>query len=62
MRVIHEGRGGFIEEDDLRFQIEHIEAGHFCIHLPRGVRLPPEIIEKLKAFAAARNPAWYVDN
>ncbi len=36
MRVVHEGRGGYIEIDDKRYPIELVERGHFSIHYVKG--------------------------
>ena len=38
MRIVHEGRGGFIEIEGKRYVIEHVEEGRFCIHYPGGHR------------------------
>jgi hypothetical protein len=38
MRVVHEGRGGYVEFDDVRYPIEHVEGGCFAIHFPAGHR------------------------
>lgn len=38
MRIVHEGRGGYIEIDGKRYVIEHVEGGRFCIHYPSGHR------------------------
>jgi hypothetical protein len=34
-RIVHQGRGGYIELDGERIPIEHVEGGRFAIHLPR---------------------------
>ena len=36
MRIVHEGRGGYIELDDRRYPIEHVEGGRFTIHYAAG--------------------------
>ena len=38
MRVVHEGRGGYVEVDGRRYAIEHVEGGRFCVHFPGGQR------------------------
>ena len=38
MHIVHEGRGGYIEMDDRRYSIEHVEGGRFCIHFRVGKR------------------------
>ncbi len=38
MRIVHQGRGGFIEIDGSQYAIEHIEGGRFAIHFPSGQR------------------------
>jgi hypothetical protein len=35
-RIVHQGRGGYIEIDGERYAIEHVEGGRFCIHVPNG--------------------------
>jgi len=37
-KILHEGRGGYIELDGLRYAIEHVADGRFCIHFPSGNR------------------------
>ncbi|NRR28660.1 hypothetical protein HSX11_00365 [Oxalobacteraceae bacterium] len=62
MQIVHEGRGGYVELAGHRFNIEHVDAGHFCISLPRGVQVAPELMDALKVFAAAQDPSWYVED
>lgn len=63
MKVIHQGRGGYIELEYQRYQIEHIEAGHFCIHFPSGNRThPARHLAALIEFAKAQDPEWHVEN
>lgn len=38
MRIIHEGRGGYIEISGRRYAIEHVGDGRFAIHFPSGNR------------------------
>jgi len=38
MRIVHEGRGGYVEIEGRRYVIEHVEGGRFCIHFPSGHR------------------------
>lgn len=33
VRVVHEGRGGYVEVGGRRYAIEHVGGGRFCIHL-----------------------------
>jgi len=63
MKAIHQGRGGYIEIAHQRYQIEHIEAGRFCIHFPSGnrARLTQHLVA-LTEFAKAQNPEWQVEN
>lgn len=38
MRIVHQGRGGYVDIDGRRYAIEHVEGGRFCIHFPSGNR------------------------
>ena len=38
LRIVHEGRGGYIEIDGVRYAIEHVEGGRFSIHVLRNPR------------------------
>jgi hypothetical protein len=33
-RIVHQGRGGYIEIDGARYAIEHVGGGRFCIEVP----------------------------
>lgn len=37
-RVVHEGRGGYVEIEGTRYPIEHVGAGRFTIAFPNGTR------------------------
>jgi hypothetical protein len=40
LRVVHEGRGGYVELDERRYPIELVEGGRFCIHFSGHPRDP----------------------
>jgi len=63
LRVVHEGRGGYLEIEGVRYPIEHVEGGRFAIHLPSGKR-PARFAEHLAAlerFVAADQSRWAID-
>jgi hypothetical protein len=64
MKVVHEGRGGYIELEGVRYNIEHIEVSCFAIHFPCGNRhkFLQSHLDQLTAFAESREPRWYVEN
>ncbi len=37
-RVVHEGRGGYVELEGTRYPMEHVGEGRFEIHFPNGQR------------------------
>ena len=62
IKVVHEGRGGYVELEGRRYTIDHVEGGCFCIHFPNGHRhksLQDHFV-RLTAFAESRDPKWYV--
>lgn len=59
MRIVHEGRGGYIELDDARYPIEHVAAGCFVIHAP--ARAPGAHREALQALVRAEPQKWSLD-
>ena len=62
VKVVHEGRGGYVELDGFRYTIDHVEGGVFCIQFPSGnkhTRLALHRVE-LTVFAESRDPKWYV--
>jgi hypothetical protein len=62
MRIVHQGRGGYIELDGCRYAIEHIQAGHFCIHFHNSLfQKRHEHLAQLTEFAQAQEPKWYVE-
>jgi uncharacterized protein (DUF2345 family) len=60
MRIVHEGRGGYIELDGERYVIEHVEAGQFCIHASNGSRTSKrqEQLEQLRQLARDEPERW----
>jgi hypothetical protein len=64
MRIVHEGRGGYIEIDGRRYCIEHTEGGRFCIHFPSGHRhaTRPADLEQLRELVRAEPAHWELDD
>ena len=62
MRIVHEGRGGYIELDDRRYPIEHIEGGRFSIHYPAGKRANPEHLSALQHLVDSEPDKWAVES
>jgi hypothetical protein len=62
MRIVHEGRGGYIEIDGRRYVIEHVEAGRFCIHYPSGHRAEGRAkdLEQLSALVRNDPDTWAI--
>ncbi len=61
-RIVHEGRGGYVEIDGRRYAIELVEGGSFVIHFPcsnRHTKLAAhrEILHRL-----AEERRWYVED
>ncbi|MEQ9586463.1 MAG: hypothetical protein RJS97_00575 [Parvibaculaceae bacterium] len=36
IKTVHEGRGGYVEPEGVRYTIDHVAEGCFCIHFPSG--------------------------
>lgn len=36
IKTVHEGRGGYVEFEGVRYTIDHVAEGCFCIHFPAG--------------------------
>ena len=64
IKTVHEGRGGYVLYKGARYNIDHIEAGHFSIHFPSGNCRPDlqEHLVVLTKFAESKDPPWYVEN
>ena len=64
MKVIHLGRGGHIEHENSKYEIESVNDGHFCIHFPSGQRHKnlQKHLNELREFAESKEPKWYVEN
>lgn len=62
IKIVHEGRGGYVEYDGFRYTIDHVDQGCFCIHFPSGNRHKKlqAHFDALTAFAESREPKWYV--
>lgn len=62
VKIVHHGRGGYVELDGVRYTIDHVAGGVFCIHFPAG-NTHAKLAEhrgELTAFAESRDPQWYV--
>ncbi len=64
IKIVHQGRGGYLEFDGCRYGIEHVEGGSFAIFFPDGNRHGnlQDHLEKLHAFAEGNSPKWFVEN
>jgi hypothetical protein len=62
MRIVHEGRGGYIEIDDARYPIEHVGEGRFDIHVSRHKRdaARERHLRELEAFVAKEPDRWSI--
>ena len=63
LRIVHEGRGGYIELGGHRYLIEHVEGGRFFIHYPSGNRSPSRDghLATLEALCAAEPEKWRIE-
>ncbi len=61
MRIVHEGRGGYVELDDGRYPIEHVEGGRFSIHYVAGKHPNPEHLAALQRLAQAEPEKWFLE-
>jgi len=62
-RVVHQGRGGYVEVEGTRYPIEHIEGGAFSVSFPgknRHRRLAQHL-EALEALARAEPGKWAIE-
>lgn len=59
MRIVHEGRGGYLELEGVRYPIEHVEGGRFAIHVTAG--LPAGHRAALDALIASEPDRWALD-
>jgi hypothetical protein len=64
VKVVHKGRGGYVEYEGKKYFIELANNGSFYISFPSGNRhsklqLHLKILTK---FAASKNPKWHVEN
>lgn len=64
MRIVYEGRGGYIEIDGKRYIIEHVEGGRFCIHYPSGHRHAKRgaDLEQLLRLVRDEPAKWTIDD
>lgn len=57
------GRAGYISVDGTKYEIEHIERGHFAIHFPGAGRTASQAhLDALHTYATRQVPRWYVEN
>lgn len=63
-KVVHEGRGGYVEVDGYRYPIEHIEGGRFAIHFPAGnrSRKRDEHHRALIALCESAPERWFIES
>lgn len=61
MRIVHEGRGGYIELDDRKYPIEHIQGGHFAIHYVAGKHPNAEHLAALQRLAQTEPEKWALE-
>ena len=63
VKVVHEGRGGYVEVDGRRYDIEHVEGGRFCIHFPSGHRTRKRAsdLEALEALCRSEPEMWSIE-
>lgn len=64
MRIVHEGRGGYIELGDKRYVIEHVEGGRFAIHFPSGHRHAGRAadLKALRRLVREQPATWALDD
>lgn len=62
IKVVHEGRGGYVELESIRYVIDHVAEGSFCIHFRNGHRQKDlqKHFDALTAFAEDQEPKWCV--
>jgi hypothetical protein len=58
MKVVHQGRGGYIQIDATRYDIEHIEGGRFSIRF-HGCN--DEHRRAIEALIASEPDKWWLD-
>jgi len=63
LKIVHEGRGGYIEIGGHRYVIEHVEGGRFCIHFPSGNRTRAREVHliALQALCNAEPDSWALE-
>lgn len=59
MRIVHEGRGGYVELDDVRYPIELMEGGRFCVYFS-GKQAPH--LAALEQLALEQPDRWAVEH
>ena len=62
VKVVHHGRGGYVEYQGFQYTIDHVAEGCFCVHFPSGNshKHLDVHLNVLRAFADNREPKWYV--
>ncbi len=63
MRIIHQGRGGYVDLDGQHYAIEHVEGGRFCIHFPGGQRHPKHVehLEAIERLVREQPDKWAIE-
>jgi hypothetical protein len=59
MRIVHQGRGGYIEIDGEQYAIEHVADGCFAIHI--RARAPSAHRAMLRELVAAEPQKWSLE-
>lgn len=63
LKIVHEGRGGYIEVGGFRYGIELFDGGKFAIHFPCGNRSVKRFDHLRALNALCRNdPTWAIEN
>lgn len=64
MRVVHEGRTGYVEIEGIRYDIEHLQRNQFCVHFPSGRRHAKlqMHLNALKKLAESQKQVWQIHN
>jgi len=64
VRIVHEGRGGYVEIEGVRYPIDHVAEGRFAIQFPAGHRRPRRDAHRaaLEALVAADPGKWALED
>jgi hypothetical protein len=63
MKIVHEGRGGYVEIDDARYPIEHVGEGRFSIHFSTRRRgaVRAAHLRALEELVASEPARWTIE-